>query len=373
MKYFNPVKLSFDVNSVEEIEKISINRKKRMVFCSKRFVGTEMFNRMFSGSNENFIFTEIEINPTVESIGRALNKAEEIDPDEIIAVGGGSVMDTAKVVRFGCVRKEFEINKLIDKQGVNEKSDEVLFIAIPTTHGSGSELTMWATVWDSRNKKKYSVSDESNYPDFAIYDYSLFRTLPLKVSVSTTLDALSHSFEALWNRNSNPVSDHFALESVKLIVENIGSLTDGIPDEIRAKFILASAYAGLAFSNTKTAAAHSISYPLTLRYGIPHGIACSMPLFSLLEINKKKMGSKFDRLLMKCEVKNSEELEKKIKDSIKNKIPFSLSEFGVDRKDIPGLVKESFTKERMANNVTDLTDYDVKKILEDIYEKKEDN
>ena len=367
MKYYNPVKISFDTDCVEEISKLSGKDKKRLIFCYDGFEKSSIFRTISNNSNNDHVISDVEENPSLQSIDKALEFAHSFRPDIVIAIGGGSVIDTAKVVRFGLYYNRSSVKELLDGGATRIAGDKPLFIAVPTTHGTGSEVTMWATVWDKVENRKYSISDIQNYPDHAIYDHRLFATLPLHVSVSSTLDAFSHSFEALWNRNSNPVSDHFAFESIKLIIKNIDLLKTPVPDQVRKELILASMYAGLSFSNTKTAAAHSISYPLTLKYGIPHGIACSMPLFPLLKINKKGIEDKLDRLFMNCEVKDPEELEAKVRNAVSGKVPFTLSEYGVMEEELGGLVGQCFTKERMANNIVELNGDDVRMVLGSIY------
>jgi len=367
MKYYNPVRISFDTECGEEISKLSGKDKKRLIFCYDGFEKSPIFQTIADNGKNDHVISDVEENPSLQSIDKALEFAHGFRPDIVLAIGGGSVIDTAKVVRFGLYYNRSSVLELLEGGATRIAGDKPLFIAVPTTHGTGSEVTMWATVWDKIKNKKYSVTDIGNYPDHAVYDHRLFATLPLQVSVSSTLDALSHSFEALWNRNSNPVSDHFAFECIKLIIKNIDLLDDPVPEQVRKELILASMYAGLSFSNTKTAAAHSISYPLTLNYGIPHGIACSMPLFPLLKINKKGMEDKLDRLFMNCEVKNPEELETKIRRAVSGKVPFALSEFGVKEDELDRLVDQCFTKERMANNIIELNGDDVRTVLGEIY------
>jgi len=367
MNYYNPVKILFDKPYAEEIEKISDLKKKRMIFCYNGFEKSELFDSLSDKNGDDLVYSESEENPSVQSIDKVLRLAMDFKPEIVLAIGGGSVIDTAKVVRYGLYLNQSSVNKIIQGEVAGISINKPLLIAVPTTHGTGSEVTMWATVWDKVKNKKYSISDSDNYPEYAIYDHRLFETLPLAVSVSSTLDALSHSFEALWNKNCNPVSDHFAFESIKLIEKNMDMLTDTIPVKARKELILASMYAGLSFSNTKTAAAHSISYPLTLRYGIPHGIACSMPLFPLLKINRKGIEDKLVKLFMNCRSRNIEEFEQRIKEAVAGKVLFSLSEFGVNEDELDGLVGESFTKERMANNIIELNSRDVRSILGEIY------
>jgi len=367
MKYYNPVKISLDTDLGVEIRELSGKRGKKAIFCYEGFEKSELFREVFGDVESDLVISDAEENPSIGSIDRALKAAVPFGPSVIIAIGGGSVMDTAKVVRFALYLNRRSVKSLLEGGATRVAGEKPRFIAVPTTHGTGSEVTMWATVWDKIANKKYSVSDPENYPDHAVYDHRLFETLPLHVSVSSTLDALSHSLEALWNRNANPVSDHFSFESIRLILKNIDRLDGDVPVPVRKELILASMYAGLAFSNTKTAAAHSISYPLTLHYGIPHGIACSLPLFPLLKINGKGMGDKLERLYTACGIKGADELEKKIRDSVSGKLKYSLAEFGVKESELDGLTGRCFTKERMANNIVELDEDHVRGILNAIY------
>ena len=282
-KYNNPVKIVFSKYFYKEFSAIISKNNNVLILCSNRFKNTENFKKTSDTIEQYSVFTEIEENPSLKSCNKAIEFAFKLKPEVIIAIGGGSVIDTAKIIRMAIIKSIKKTETLIE-DNTKVVNNDIQLIAIPTTHGSSSELTMWATVWDKINNKKFSVSDKTNYPDFAIYDLKLFNSLPIDISINTSLDALSHSFEALWNKNSNSISDNFAINSIKIIIDNIGDISNITPLETREQLILASIYAGLAFSNTKTGAAHSISYPLTLKYNIPHGIACFMPLYHLLKI-----------------------------------------------------------------------------------------
>jgi len=154
-----------------------------------------------------------------------------------------------------------------------------LLIAAPTTAGTGSEVTPWATIWDSASHKKYSLHLECTWPKVAIVDPQLMLTVPAGVTVSTGLDALSHALESIWNINANPISDTYAIAAIEDILHCLPLLRRDLSNkELRSRMALAALKAGMAFSNTKTALAHSISYEMTLRYGLPHGIACSFTL-----------------------------------------------------------------------------------------------
>lgn len=196
----------------------------------------------------------------------------------IVALGGGSVMDAAKVLAaadgdFDRVRRHLQTGT------GGEALARTAIVAIPTTAGTGSEVTSWATVWDTEAMKKYSLARESLYPETALVDPLLTVGLPRAVTVSTGLDALSHALESIWNINANPVSSNLAETAAREVLEALPLLADDLPSEaLRTRLARASLFAGLAFSNTRTALAHALSYHLTLHHGVPHGIACSFSL-----------------------------------------------------------------------------------------------
>ena len=181
------------------------------------------------------------------------------------------------------------------------------------------------------------------------------------------MDALSHSFEAIWNKNANPTSTSYAVEAISLILQNAEDFKKNPLDlNIRKNLLKAANKAGLAFSNTKTAAAHSISYPLTIHYGIPHGIASSMSLIPLLIINSESIQKPLGKILEQNVLTFNQFIEK-IQSIPQGIIPYNLGKWGVSEANLDQLASESFTKGRMDNNVVELSVSDVRSILNKIY------
>ncbi len=313
------------------------------------------------------VFSGIESNPTPDQVQLAIDFALAIGPRWILAIGGGSVLDTAKLVRLALASGCRRMDELLERVPGEPLAASPLLVAVPTTHGTGAELTMWTTVWDKGGGRKLSLSHPGNFPDIALYSPALTYNLPLPVSFATTLDALSHALEALWNRNSNPISDELASAAVQLVSENLEHLADPVPHQVRANLLRASLFAGLAFSNTKTAAAHSISYPLTLRLGIPHGIACAMSLAALWRINSPRMPVKAERLRQLLGGEDVAETLERLLSFSAARVPFTLSAYGAGPDDLAVLARESFTRGRMDNNLVDLSQADVRAILEAIF------
>ena len=274
-------------------------------------------------------------------------------------------MDLTKVVMAHLSLGETDIYELINYK--EEFEDIVPSIFLPTTHGTASEVTMWGTVWDMGEKKKYSISHLDLYPKIAILDGNLTLSLPMDFSIITVMDALSHSFESIWNKKANPISTDFAILAICSILKNVKSLKKS-PSKlsVRNNLLSASTTAGLAFSNTTTAAAHSMSYPLTIHYDIPHGVASSISLIQLLELNGSQIKEPLDKICSSNEL-TLNQLKEEIKAIPKNIIPFKLNKWGVSEKDLPKLASESFTKGRMDNNIVDLNEKDVLTILKNIY------
>ena len=227
---------------------------------------------------------------------------------------------------------------------------------------------MWGTIWDLENKKKYSISNLGLYPNYAILDYKITESLSIDLSITTVMDALSHSLESIWNKNKNSKTIKYAIEAIILIINNTqGIQKNSISKQNRQNLLYASTLAGLAFSNTKTAISHSISYPLTMLYDIPHGIASSMTLIPILIQVEDQIKDELNIIFSKLKINDLSEFICKIKAIYSNKISYSLRDWGIKEGDIPLLVKKCYTKDRIENYIIDIDEKDMFKILQGIY------
>ena len=362
---YNPVRVIETNNWKHEYNKLmkKVGVHKPLIITSKGNLKRQKLLTVFDSKS---VFSNVIENPTFQYCQNAIDYRKKGKFNSVIAIGGGSVMDTAKTVMASIGTGINSISDLIKND--TPYNSKVPSIFIPTTHGSGSEVTMWGTVWDMKEKKKYSISHPYLYPNFAILDGSLTLSLPLNISLTSILDALSHSFEAIWNKNANKVSTEYAIEAICLILKNVNRFKKREKDlYLRKLFLKASNIAGLAFSRTKTAAAHSISYPLTINYGIPHGIASSLPLLQLLRINEREIKNELSIILFNLGIKDLNSLINLIQQIPDGIIKYSLKDWGVKRKDINGLVTQSYTKGRMENNIVDLLEKDIYQIYKEIY------
>jgi alcohol dehydrogenase class IV len=362
--YYNPVKIIETNNWLTKLN-YYINE----LSAKNILIITTNGNRTRLGLDNLFlnasIFSESTSNPSFRDCQNVFNFCKNKSFDSIVAIGGGSAMDLAKVVIAHLSIQTDNVMELISFEGKYPKKIPAIFI--PTNHGTASEVTMWGTIWNMQEKKKFSISHPDLYPKIAILDGSLTTTLPLGLSLITTMDALSHSFESIWNKNHNKKSTEFATTSISSILINIEHLKKNTSNvSIRNKLLSSSATAGLAFSNTKTAAAHSISYPLTIYFGIPHGIASSLTLIPLLDINYEHITKPINTICENLNI-NFLDLREKIKKIPSGLLNYRLRDWGVQKKNLPKLAEMSFTKGRMENNIVDLDRNDVLKILEQVY------
>ena len=361
--YHNPVKVietdNWHVVLQENIKKLNITNP--LVVTS---AGNVKRNNLKEFLNGYQFFTDIQNYPTFESCQRAIVFTKKVKYDGVIAFGGGSVMDTAKIMIAAMDTQILSIRDILAFKGYFKNNISKIFI--PTTHGTASEVTMWGTIWNMTEKQKYSLANPALYPDVAILDPKLCLSMDLKISISTTMDALSHSFETLWNINSNPKSVDYAIEAIKIILEEVPDLKSNPNDlNVRRSLLKASNLAGLAFSNTTTAAAHSISYPLTFSFNIPHGVACSLPIIPLLDINRDFITDNLEQLLDTLGIA-FDELKEQITKLPEGIIDYKLSSWGIEIEDFDKIVDKTFTNSRISNNIIDLSKVDVYNLLYDI-------
>lgn len=226
------------------------------------------------------VIDSISPNPSVQEIDTLLTDLRSSPAFTIMALGGGSVLDTAKVIKIAMANQLWCCDAIL-QQADNNTSTEHRLIAIPTTAGTGAEVTPFATLWDPEAGMKYSVTGRA--PDIALLNSALTLTLDRTQTLYPALDALSHALESLWNKQATPTSQACATHAIHLIQSALPCVLSNLEDQsAREKLQLAACYAGRAITETKTALAHAISYPFTLHYGVPHGLACSFTLASII-------------------------------------------------------------------------------------------
>ncbi|WP_042471113.1 phosphonoacetaldehyde reductase [Bacillus ndiopicus] len=345
-EFYNPVKIEFGHNSLDFLPRY-INGRKALLVTSKSFVNRGIVKEIVSNNPTIMqVISNIQPNPTINQILEIRSQLDYENFEMIIALGGGSVIDAAKAI--APMDSSNNLLELLNK-GIPREMDIKPIVAIPTTAGTGSEVTMWGTIWDDINKKKYSIMDERLYCEVAILDPVLHLTLPYDITVQTGLDALSHSLESIWNKNNNAISTLYAKRAISEIFETLPLLANDLGNILyREKMLLASYYAGIAFSNTQTAIAHAMSYYLTLEKGIPHGIAASITLPIIMDVFLKDAT---DENIFGMSNTNSVEILKRLFSDLN--ISLNLKDYNLTVKDIDNIQSSLESNNRAQNSNLD--------------------
>ncbi|KAA9382350.1 iron-containing alcohol dehydrogenase [Neorhizobium galegae] len=230
------------------------------------------------------LFKEVVADPPSHVIEAAAEICRERGVDTVVAIGGGSVLDTGKLVAYLAKNRD----RLDDIYGSDLATGERLQLLLaPTTAGTGSEVTQIAIATASTGEKKAVVSG-GLFPDWAILDPKLTLGLPTDVTFATGIDAMVHAIEAYTSKiKKNPISDQFALKALALLSTNLKKvLMNGSDIEARSEMLLGSMLAGMAFANAPVAAVHALAYPIGANFGVPHGLSVALILSSVLEFNR---------------------------------------------------------------------------------------
>jgi alcohol dehydrogenase len=269
-----------------DLIKQNIWRQKTLIVTSKGALDRELTKTLITAlsSEHTHIYSDINPNPDIDSLDNQVNLLREHKFEHIIAIGGGSVIDSAKALAATLpLGTKNPLAEIFRGGSALPKSNFIEVSAIPTTSGTGSEVTPFATIWDKLRGKKHSLYDPLLFPKYALLIPELTFSLPRKDTLYTALDSLSHALESIWNNNSSFITQKIAEVSSRLIVENLADTIKNPKNRTgRSALQLSSLLSGIAISTTRTALAHSISYPLTAKYGIPHGLACGFTLLALL-------------------------------------------------------------------------------------------
>ena len=306
-------------------------------------------------------------NPDQRDVCAALAQIGDAPVDVILAIGGGSVIDLAKAVsafydkdKNGSYTVE-EITQSIRSKSYQNKQEYLDIIAVPSTAGTGSEVTQWATVWDCGKTSKFSIDAPELKPALAVIVPELTMTLPKKLVLSTALDAVAHAMEAFWSRHTNPMVKDLSLQAIRVVTANLKDALENPQDRaLREKLCRGSLLAGLAFSQTRTTACHSISYPLSFLHQVPHGFAAAMTLAQVAAVNEPATEN-FDELAAVFAPYGG--IQQWMDSVCQGVLELRLHTFGITQQDIPNIVHYAFTAGRMDNNPVDLTQEDVASIL----------
>jgi len=363
-------------NTLEEAQDVILQQNPKNIFLvtgRKSFESSGAKSKISKLLSKNITqFYDFSPNPKLEDVKRGIEEYKDSNANLIIAVGGGSVMDMAKLIKGLATEKDPQQSILDNKiSGSN-----VPMIAVPTTSGSGSESTPFAVVYVEG--KKYSLQHDTLLPDEIVLDATLTDSMSPKQTAITGMDALAQSIESYWSVNSTEESKSYSDRAIKLTLENLGNTVNNPNDVSRKNMLTAANLAGKAIAIAKTTACHAISYPMTSHFGVPHGQAVALTLGEVLEYNSKVseddcidgrgveyVQSTMNELLSLLGVANASDGNKKIKNLMQSiGLETELSKLGVDNLQI--ILQEGFNPQRMKNNPRRLTLEGLSGILKEI-------
>lgn len=283
-----PVRVCFGVGTLKQLPQAirSLGGTRGVLITSRSFVARGFADRIQQQSEGLIVevYGDVSPNPDVKECDAcaALMRKERID--FVVALGGGSVMDCAKAAATVCLT-DVSVARFLGT-GVALPKNHLPLIAVPTTAGTGSEITCVSVLSDHERGIKSPMNSDGFYPVLALVDPELTYTVPPYLTACTGMDVLCHAVEAYWSRFHQPVCDALAVHAARLVFQYLPlAYMNGRDELAREKMCEASVIAGMAFTHPKTTSAHACSYPLTNLLGIPHGEACALTIDHFIRLN----------------------------------------------------------------------------------------
>jgi alcohol dehydrogenase len=365
--HFNPVKVIFQPGGLDSLADHVHSRNVALVTSPGfRRRGQVAVVEQALGERLLAIIDNVKPNPDVIDIQAQAELLRPLAPDTLVALGGGSTIDTAKALARLLSQPDGTSLATLLREGPTTPGARALpVVAIPTTSGTGAEVTPFGTVWDYEQKEKHSITGEDLFPRLAILDPDLTLQLPEGVTIASGLDSISHALESAWNRNATPVTLGLVTRSLQLSMQALPAIKNNPQDiEARARMMQASTLAGLAISQSRTALAHAISYPLTANFHLPHGLACSFTLPALLEFNSNSDDGRLADLARSLGFANTGEFARGLSRLFRQLgVGDYLSAYLPDRQSIMALSSQMFAPGRAENNLRHGSEEDVRMIV----------
>lgn len=364
--------------SLAEIEKIVLGKSKIAVFTDKGIEGAGLLDLPLDfirkAGAESVVLDELPTEPTYAQAQKIIEQFRETGAEMIIAIGGGSVMDIAKLASIAAT-DDYTIKDMLDQPLLGKKQIET--VLIPTTAGTGSEATPNSIVAVPEKELKVGIVNPEMMADVVILDSNMIKRLPMKIAAATGIDALAHAIECFTSNKANPFSNLFAMEALKLIFGNIEkACTDPEAMQEKDNMLIAAFYGGVAITASGTTGVHALSYPLGGKYHIAHGVSNAMLLAPVMRFNKDACLEEFEQIYnavmpagpgLGKEEKADAVLERMEQIIRCLGIPQSLAEFHVQEDELEALVEAGMQVTRLLdNNRKKITSEDARKIYQEI-------
>ena len=346
---YNPVKVVYGKGEFERSNEI-FGISNVLVVCDPYVSTSDYFKKAMSRYKSVFVFDKILPNPPCEMVDEIIDIVNESEKkglkfEGVIGIGGGSTLDTTKAVS-ALLLSDGKLSEYLEGKKKFEK--RLPLMLIPTTSGTGSEVTNVGVY--TLNGIKKPMTSPMFWADIALIDPVLTYSMPRRVAATTGLDALTHAIESYWATSTQPFTEGLALRATKMILESFRATIDG-EEWARDEMSIAANIAGIAFSQTRTTAAHAISFPITSFYNVEHGLACALTLPSLIRWTYEHIPQKMDELVVYLNFKGINDLAVRIEELIEYAgFSLHLRDYGVKEDDLERIASVS-----MEARIIDLT------------------
>lgn len=321
------------------------------------------------------VYDEVKPNPTVTNVKQGVAACKQAGADFLIAIGGGSSMDTAKGI--GIVTTNPEFSDVVSLEGVADTKNRSLpIVALPTTAGTAAEVTINYVIIDEEHQKKMVCVDPNDIPIVAIVDAELMYSLPKGLTAATGMDAMTHAIEGLITKGAWEMSDMFEIKAIEMIYKYLPmAVNDPKNPEGRNGMAIAQYIAGMAFSNVGLGVDHGMAHPMSALHDVPHGVACAILLPTVMRFNLPAAKEKYVEIAKACGVYRDgmsvDEAAQAACDAIADLsrrvgIPEHLSMLGIYEKDLPALAAQAIADVCTPGNPRDVSVEDIMTIYRTI-------
>lgn len=334
-----------------------------------------VLNEIGKAGVEVIVYDQVKAEPTINDLHTILEHARTLAIDSVVGIGGGSVLDLAKLVAVFARNESQKPEDCFGTGLVNQRG--LWFACLPTTSGTGSEVSPNAILLDERDHLKKGIVSPFLIADAAYVDPKLTWTVPARVTADTGMDALTHCIEAYTNKFAHPAVDIYALQGIRLISANLGrAVSNGEDQEAREALALGSLYGGLCLGPVNTAAVHALSYPLGGEFHIPHGLSNAILLPSVMKFNRPTSPERYAAISVAFgmpEGKNADETAQRGVDFIYQLaeavgIPRKLTDLGIPQSAVPCMARAAMQVQRLLkNNPREVTEQDALDIYNSLY------
>lgn len=333
-----PRDLYFGENAIDHLKSVG-GSKAMLVIGSERLIqdGTlpKIQSLLKEANIETSIFSGVENDPSVATVMSGAQAMREFNPDLVVGIGGGSPIDAAKAMWIFYEYPEFTFEEAAKPFNLPELRKKARFIAIPTTSGTGTEVTSFSVITNHETGVKYPIADYNITPDVAIVDTGLVQSMTPSLVANTGMDALTHAFEAYVSKARNPITDSLAMKSIEMTVASLVDSYKG-EDQARKDMHIAQCLAGMSFSNAILGIVHSMAHKTGKIFDIPHGCANAIYLSYAIQFNAKAAGAAYADISRRLGLPGTttDELVASLVQLVKDfrtsmNMPHTLKEFGI--------------------------------------------